>query len=112
MVHQESGYWPIHRHVLREHGVVLAGPPIQTLIDPVQPDELREAVRGIAPEYLRDFNVEQIRRMQRLCGVEKAPFHRLRVRGAQENFEHRRSVNDDHSGHVPRGPLLPVPPSE
>ena len=50
MVHQESGYWPIHRHILREQGVVLAGPPPRTLIDPVQPDELREAVRGILSE--------------------------------------------------------------
>ena len=51
MVHPESGYWSIHRHMLREHGVVLAGPPPQTLIDPVQPDELREAVRGILHEW-------------------------------------------------------------
>ena len=47
MVHQESGYWIIHRHMLREHGVVLAGPPPQTLIDPVRPSELREAGVGI-----------------------------------------------------------------
>jgi predicted nucleotidyltransferase len=40
MVHPENGYWVIHRHMLREHGVVLAGPPPHTLIDPVQPDEL------------------------------------------------------------------------
>jgi len=51
MVHPESGYWTIHRHVLREHGVVLAGPPLQTLIDPIQADELREAVRGILHEW-------------------------------------------------------------
>jgi len=51
MVQQESGYWPIHRHILREHGVVLAGPLPQTLIDPVQPEELREAVRGILREW-------------------------------------------------------------
>jgi hypothetical protein len=36
IVQQESGYWPIHRHMLRDHGVVLAGPLPQTLIDPVQ----------------------------------------------------------------------------
>src|SRR6266478_1587175 len=51
IVHQESGYWIIHRHVLREHGVVLAGPPPRTLIDPVQPSELREAVLGILREW-------------------------------------------------------------
>lgn len=51
MVQPESGYWVIHRHMLREHGVVLAGPLPQTLIDPVQPEELREAVRGILREW-------------------------------------------------------------
>src|SRR5687767_12206541 len=30
MVHHESGYWVIHRHMLREHGMVLAGPPPRT----------------------------------------------------------------------------------
>jgi hypothetical protein len=51
IVHQECGYWIIHRHMLREHGVVLAGPPPRTLIDPVQPDELREAVRGVLRKW-------------------------------------------------------------
>jgi Domain of unknown function (DUF4111)/Nucleotidyltransferase domain len=51
MVQQESGYWPIHRHILREHGVLLAGPPPRALIDPVAPDDLREAVRGILREW-------------------------------------------------------------
>lgn len=58
MVHQESGYWPIHRHVLREHGVVLAGPLPRTLIDPVSPEELREAVRGILREWWKPMLVE------------------------------------------------------
>jgi hypothetical protein len=47
----ENGYWVIHRHVLREHGVVLAGPAPQTLIDPVSPDDLRRAVGGILHEW-------------------------------------------------------------
>jgi len=38
-------------HVLREQGVVVAGPSPRTLIDPVSPDDLREAARGI----LRDW---------------------------------------------------------
>ena len=38
-------------HVLREQGVVAAGPDPRTLIDPISPDDLREAVRGI----LRDW---------------------------------------------------------
>jgi predicted nucleotidyltransferase len=51
MVQLETGYWPIHRHMLREHGVVLAGPPPPALIDPVAPEDLREAVRGILREW-------------------------------------------------------------
>jgi len=51
MVRPERGYWVIHRHVLREHGVVLVGPPAAMLIDPVPPDELRAGVRGILREW-------------------------------------------------------------
>lgn len=40
--------WVIQRHVLREHGVALAGPPARTLIDPVTPEEMRAAVRSQA----------------------------------------------------------------
>jgi hypothetical protein len=36
--------WVIQRHILRELGVVLAGPAPQTLIDPVSPNDLRQAV--------------------------------------------------------------------
>ncbi len=35
----------IERWVLREHGVALCGPDPKTLIDPVSPDQLREAAR-------------------------------------------------------------------
>jgi predicted nucleotidyltransferase len=46
------GYeWVIQRHVLRQHGVVLAGPPLQDLIDPIQPDELRQAARATLEEW-------------------------------------------------------------
>ena len=43
--------WIIQRYVLREMGVVLAGPPPDTLIDPVSPDDLRRAVRGALAEW-------------------------------------------------------------
>jgi len=51
LVHMEAGYWVIHRHVLREHGVALDGPAPATLIDPVEPDQLRDAVAGILREW-------------------------------------------------------------
>ncbi len=37
----------ILRHILREQGIALAGPPPHTLIDPVTPDDLRRAVVGL-----------------------------------------------------------------
>lgn len=43
---QDSG-GIIQRHLLRESGVTLAGPKPKSLIDPVSPDSLREAVRAL-----------------------------------------------------------------
>lgn len=43
--------WVIQRHVIREHGVVLAGPPPQTLIDPVRPEDLKQSVLAIMDEW-------------------------------------------------------------
>jgi hypothetical protein len=48
---QHASDWVIQRHVIRERGVVVAGPAPQTLIDPVQPDDLRRAVRGVLREW-------------------------------------------------------------
>lgn len=50
--------WLVHRSILRERGVTLAGPPPQTLIDPIAPQELQQAmvepVRGWASGMLDD----------------------------------------------------------
>jgi hypothetical protein len=43
--------WIIQRHVIREYGVVIAGPDPKTLIDPVSPDEIRQAVLGVLNEW-------------------------------------------------------------
>lgn len=43
--------WIIQRHIIRECGIVLAGPDPKTLIDPVDPDDIRRAVRGILEEW-------------------------------------------------------------
>jgi Aminoglycoside adenylyltransferase, C-terminal domain/Nucleotidyltransferase domain len=43
--------WIIQRHILREQCLALAGPDLRDYIDPVTPDDLREAVR----ETLRDW---------------------------------------------------------
>jgi len=43
--------WIIQRFIIREHGIVVAGPNPKTLIDPVQPGELKTAVRGVLIEW-------------------------------------------------------------
>lgn len=46
-IEQHDTDWIVQRFSLREHGVTLAGPAPQTLIDPISPDELRQAVRDL-----------------------------------------------------------------
>lgn len=43
--------WIIQRHVIREHGAVLAGPDPHTLIAPVSADDIRRSVRGVLREW-------------------------------------------------------------
>jgi hypothetical protein len=50
-VEQIGSDWIIQRSILREKGVVVAGPPPQTLIEPVSPDGLRRAVLGSLREW-------------------------------------------------------------
>lgn len=44
--------WIIQRHVLRERGIVIIGPDPKTLIDPVIPNDLRQAVVEGLPLWL------------------------------------------------------------
>lgn len=39
--------WVIQRYTLREHGITLAGPDPKTLIDPLSPNDLRQAMLAI-----------------------------------------------------------------
>ncbi len=43
--------WIIQRWILREKGIIVAGPPLKPMIDPVSADDLREAVRGSLREW-------------------------------------------------------------
>ena len=43
--------WIIQRHYLRQQGIVISGPPLQELIDPVPPADLQRAVLGILQEW-------------------------------------------------------------
>jgi len=43
--------WIIQRHVIRECGVVLAGPDPKTLIDPLSTNDIRQSVLGVLREW-------------------------------------------------------------
>lgn len=43
--------WIIQRHIIREQGVVVAGPDPKSMIDSVSPDEIRRAVTNILEEW-------------------------------------------------------------
>jgi predicted nucleotidyltransferase len=54
---QHDASWLIHRSIARDHGIQLAGPSPRELIDPVEPDALRAAMRSMLPgwkEWLLD----------------------------------------------------------
>jgi predicted nucleotidyltransferase len=56
-VTRDESAWAIDRHILREHGVTVAGPPVKPLIDPVSPDELRNVIiTGIRDEWVSKLN--------------------------------------------------------
>lgn len=47
--------WVFQRHSLREYGVVVAGPVPHTMIDPIDPGDMRQAVRAITDMWLNDL---------------------------------------------------------
>ncbi len=54
------------------------------------------AIRRISADDLRDLDVEQMRRMQRLPLFEEPPLDCFCRGGTKERFEQGRSVDDDH----------------
>lgn len=50
-LNEHRSEWVIQRHVLREHGIVVAGPLPETLIDPITSDDLRLATRRLLHEW-------------------------------------------------------------
>jgi hypothetical protein len=52
MLKHESD-WVIQRYSLRERGITLAGPSPQSLIDPVSPNDLRQAVVDVLPLWAK-----------------------------------------------------------
>ncbi|MGO8948672.1 MAG: aminoglycoside adenylyltransferase domain-containing protein [Ktedonobacterales bacterium] len=54
----ESG-WPIQRYTFREYGVVLSGPDPRSLLDPVNPDDLRQASAAIVERWREQAHRDQ-----------------------------------------------------
>lgn len=52
---------------------------------------------SVAPDHLRDFDIEQMRGMECLATAEQPVFDGLRCRGPEKNFEQSRGVDDDHA---------------
>lgn len=57
---QHDSDWVVHRHVLREHGVVITGPAPHTLIDPIHPDDLRRAMANVAQHWYTPFLLDPV----------------------------------------------------
>jgi predicted nucleotidyltransferase len=43
--------WLTHRFILRQRGIVLFGPPLASLIDPISPDDLRQQMQQVLAKY-------------------------------------------------------------
>jgi hypothetical protein len=83
-VEQHDSNGVIQRHAIREHGVVVAGPAPQTLIDPIQPNDLRRAVLGI----LREWWLPQVHDPARLHSSEYRAYAILTMCRALYTLQH------------------------
>ncbi|HEY0752777.1 MAG TPA: aminoglycoside adenylyltransferase domain-containing protein [Ktedonobacteraceae bacterium] len=50
--YEHGSNWVLERWMVREHGIILLGPEPATLIDPITPGELQEAVRLRLPDWV------------------------------------------------------------
>ena len=51
--HDET--WDVHRYVLRERGIAITGPALETLVDPVAPAQLRQAMQKVLLGWAASF---------------------------------------------------------
>lgn len=67
VLEQFDSDWVVQRYILREQGVIVAGPDPRTLIDPVDPHSLRSAVVDIGLSWLKPafLDVEDPRALRR-----------------------------------------------
>lgn len=54
-IHELGWDWVINRYIVREKGIILFGPSPATLIDPISPAQLTDAVRRILAREFRQY---------------------------------------------------------
>ncbi|MBZ0299750.1 MAG: DUF4111 domain-containing protein [Anaerolineae bacterium] len=86
--------WIIQRWVIREHGIALVGPDPHTFIDPVAPEALRGAVRGI----LREWWLPQVDDPFRLATSEYRAYAILTMCRSLYTLEHGAVVSKPAAG--------------
>jgi hypothetical protein len=64
MAHHDET-WAVHRYILRERGITLAGPDPRTLIDPVSPAHLRQAMLSALSGWAAGILLEPARLKER-----------------------------------------------
>lgn len=52
---EDEPIWNVHRHILRERGIVLLGPHPESLVDPVSPGALRDAMGSTLQSWGANF---------------------------------------------------------
>jgi hypothetical protein len=79
-----GGEWVIQSHILREHGVAIAGPAPRDLVDPVAPDELRRATRDLLVQWWAPM----LQNTDRLRGSDYQAYAALTMCRALYTLEH------------------------
>jgi predicted nucleotidyltransferase len=59
---EASANWIINRYVLRKKGIVLFGPPPETLVDPITREELLDALQKFIKEWREWINTTEVMR--------------------------------------------------
>jgi predicted nucleotidyltransferase len=95
--------WIIQRHIVREQGVILAGPDPKTLIDPVSAADLRRAVRGVLYEWW--FPMLEDPTWLREHGSEYHAFAILTMCRALYTLENGSTVSKSDAAHWVQGKL-------
>lgn len=76
--------WVINRHVLYSSGVIISGPPLQQMIRPVEPSEIREAVLSLLHNNWASF----LQNADYFLGIAYQPFVVLTMCRALYTLEH------------------------